>query len=94
MKYFALLYEYLAVPDFVEKRAPFREEHLRRVREAHAAGQIVMAGPFDDGPSGALLVFRADSPAAAESFAREDPYVLQQLVTRWHVKPWNVVIGG
>ena len=94
MKYFALLYEYLAVPDFVERRAPFREEHLRRLREAHAAGHIVMAGAFDDGPSGALLIFRGDSQAVAESFAREDPYVLQSLVTRWHVKPWNVVIGA
>ena len=94
MKHFALLYDYLAVPDFVERRAPFREDHLRRVRDAHAAGHVLMAGPFDDGPSGALLLFRGESPAVAEAFAREDPYVLNGLVTRWQVKPWTVVIGA
>ena len=97
MKYFALLYEYLAVPDFVERRAPFREEHLRLLRAAHAAGHVVMAGPFDDGPSGALIVFRGDSPEAAgpaEAFVREDPYVAQGLVIRWQVKPWTIVVGA
>ena len=94
MNYFALLYDFLDVPDFVEKRAPFREEHLRRVREAHAAGHIVMAGALGVPPTGALLIFRGDAPTAAEAFAREDPYVLQQLVTRWQVKPWSVVIGA
>ncbi len=28
-----------------------------------------------------------------EEFARNDPYVLNGLVTRWEVRPWAVVIG-
>jgi len=42
----------------------------------------------------ALLVFRGETPAVAEGFARADPYVRHGCVTRWKVRPWTVVIGG
>jgi uncharacterized protein YciI len=42
---------------------------------------------------GAVLVFEGDSPAAAEAFARADPYVKIGLVTRWRVRAWNTVVG-
>jgi uncharacterized protein len=90
MKYFALFYE--VIEGFVEKRMPFREEHLRLVRETHARGEIVMAGALGDPPEGALLVFRASSSAVAEEFAGRDPYVRQGLVAGWKVKPWAVVV--
>lgn len=89
--YFALRYE--VVDGFVEKRVPFREEHLGQVREAHERGDLFMAGAVGDPPAGALLIFRGDSVAAAEGFARRDPYVLQGLVVRWQAAPWNVVVG-
>jgi hypothetical protein len=91
MKYFVLKYE--IVDDYVERRAPLRDEHLKLIREGHARGEIVMAGAVGDPPESALLVFRSESPAAAESFARADPYVTRGLVTRWTVQPWNVVVG-
>lgn len=87
--YYALFYD--VVDDMVTKRAPYREEHLRLIREAHTRGEIVMAGAVGNPPDGALLIFRAESPDTAEAFAREDPYVKQGLVTRWKVKPWTVV---
>jgi len=90
MKYFALFYD--VTEGFVEKRMPFREEHLRLVREAHARGEIVMAGALGDPPEGALLVFRASSSAVAEEFAGRDPYVRQGLVAGWKVKPWAVAV--
>jgi uncharacterized protein YciI len=90
MKYFALFYD--VIEGFVEKRMPFREEHLRLVREAHARGEIVMAGALGEPPEGALLVFRASSRAVAEEFAGRDPYVRQGLVAGWRVKPWAVVV--
>ena len=91
MKYLALLYD--TVDGFLERRAPFRETHLALVREAHARGEIVMAGAVGDPPAGALLVFRGESGDTAEEFARRDPYVIQGLVVRWQVKPWHVVVG-
>jgi uncharacterized protein YciI len=90
MKYFALFYD--VVDGFVDKRMPFREEHLRLVREANARGDIVMAGALGDPPESALLVFRVPSSAVVEEFARRDPYVTQGLVVGWKVKPWAVVV--
>jgi uncharacterized protein YciI len=89
MPYFALFYD--VVEGFPERRTPFRPEHLRLVSEAHARGELVLAGALTDPIDGALLVFRADDRRVAEEFARRDPYVLNGLVTRWRVRGWNVV---
>lgn len=91
MKHFALIYD--VVDRFTEKRMPHREAHLALVRAAHARGDLVLAGALGDPPDGALLVFRGDAADVAERFARDDPYVLQGLVTDWRVRPWNVVVG-
>jgi hypothetical protein len=41
----------------------------------------------------AILLFHGNSPAAAEAFARADPYVQNGLVKQWVVKPWTTVAG-
>ena len=92
MPYFALAYD--VVPGFVDRRLAFREAHLKRVRDAHDRGELMLAGALGDPPDGALLVFRGESAAVAETFARADPYVTEGLVTAWRVRPWHVVIGG
>jgi uncharacterized protein len=90
--YFVLLYE--VVTDFINRRAPFRPEHLKMLEEAHRRGELVMAGAFSDPSDGAALVFRAGDPGIATRFAEADPYVANGLVTNWRVRGWNVVVGG
>ncbi len=85
-----LVLAYTLAPDYLERRAALREEHLALVA---ARDDLVLAGAFDDA-AGALLVFRGDDVASVEAFARDDPYVLQGLVTGWTVRVWNVVAGG
>jgi uncharacterized protein len=92
MTYYALMYD--VVDGFVDKRTPHRPAHLGKVNDAHARGDIVMAGAIGTPPEGALIVFKSDSAEAAERFARADPYVTEGLVTRWRVLPWTVVVGG
>jgi uncharacterized protein YciI len=92
MNYYALFYDVVA--DFVARRAPYREEHLRLSREAHRRGELLLAGALADPADQALLVFRAPNRSVAEEFARNDPYVIRGLVTRWEVRPWTVVIGN
>ncbi|ACL65825.1 YCII-related [Anaeromyxobacter dehalogenans 2CP-1] len=89
--YFALLYE--TVPDYVQRRAAFRSEHLALAQQARQEGRLILAGAFDP-PDGALLVFKAASAEEVEAFARADPYVRNGLVTSWRVRPWTVVVGG
>ena len=90
--YFILLYE--VVDDFVNRRAPFRPEHLRLLEEAHGRGELLMAGAFSDPVDGAALVFCGSDAAVAARFAETDPYVTKGLVTNWRARGWNVVIGG
>ena len=89
--YHLLLYDY--VEDAVDKRAPFREEHLGLARAAQERGELVLAGALADPVDGAVLVFKADA-ATVERFARHDPYVRNGVVSRWRVRPWTVVIGA
>jgi uncharacterized protein len=92
MPYFALFYD--VVNDFESKRAAFRQEHLHYARQAHARGELFLAGALADPADKAMLVFHTDDRAVAESFARQDPYVVNGLVLRWEVRPWTVVIGS
>jgi hypothetical protein len=54
MGYFALFYREV-VPDFITRRAAFREEHLSLAREMHAHGELLLAGALADPPDGSLL---------------------------------------
>lgn len=91
MKHFLLFYE--TAPDYLERRPQFRGEHLRLAWEAFERGEMVVAGALADPPDGAVLMFAGESSAVAESFARNDPYVQNGLISRWHVREWTTVIG-
>jgi uncharacterized protein YciI len=91
MKYFALFYH--LVDDFLSRRSAYREEHLRLAREARCRGELLLAGAFTEPADGALLAFRAAERSVVEDFARNDPYVINGLVTRWEIRSWTVVIG-
>src|SRR5437016_5299122 len=92
MNYYALLY--YVVDDYLSRRSLYRHDHLRLAQEAHRRGEILLAGALSDPTDQALLVFRAPHRSVVEDFARNDPYVLNGLVTRWEVRPWAIVIGN
>ena len=89
--HYLLFYDY--VEDYIAKRVPLRAQHLALLGESHKRGEAVMAGALAEPHRGAVLVFRGDSPATAESFAKNDPYVKGGLVTKWKVKKWATVLG-
>jgi uncharacterized protein YciI len=92
MPYFALCYDF--VDDFMTRRTPHREEHLRLARESRARGELVLAGALTDAPAGALLVFHTPDATAVENFARNDPYVRNGVAKSWKARPWTVVVGN
>ncbi len=91
MNHFLLFYEVGAT--FVARRADFRRAHLERVWAAHDRGQLLLAGALAGPVDGAVLLFFADSKSVPEKFAREDPYVVNGLVTSWRVREWTTVAG-
>jgi uncharacterized protein len=88
---FLLFYE--VAPDYMARRGEFRAEHLTLAWNAQATGDLVLAGALANPADGAVFHFRGDSPAAAEEFAKADPYVRNGLVTRWQVREWTTVVG-
>ena len=89
--HYLLIYE--LAPDYLERRAQYRNEHLKLAWESQARGEMVLAGALADPADQALLVFKCDSPEPVQRFAETDPYVTQGLVKSFRVRQWNTVVG-
>jgi uncharacterized protein len=79
--------------DYITRRAEFRNVHLKLGWEAVERGELVLAGALSNPVDGAVLLFQGASPAVAEKFARDDPYVTSGIVKRWYVREWTTVVG-
>lgn len=90
--YFALLYD--LADDYLERRVPLREQHLKLAREAEARGELVLGGALADPADRAIIVFKGDDASVAERFAKADPYVHNGLVKKWTVRKWSLVVGS
>lgn len=80
-------------PDYLERRADFRAEHLALAWKAHDTGNLVLGGALQEPADKAYLLFEGDSPVAAQEFAENDPYVKNGLIEKWEVRPWMTVVG-
>ena len=89
--HYLLIYD--LVPDYVERRAPLRAEHLKMAWASQDRGELVLGGILNDPIDRAVLFFTGDSPDAARRFAETDPYVLNGLVAKWEVRQWVTVAG-
>lgn len=80
-----MFYELTA--DGLSKAPEHYAEHVARLKEFHARGVLLMAGPYGSPPAGALGVFT--SREAAEAFAKDDPFVVNGVVGRCTIQEWN-----
>lgn len=88
---YLLHYDY--VPDVLEKRPPYRDEHLRLAKELCRSGGPTAPTTLGDNviPTGALFIF--DTLAAAQAFVEKDPYVVEAgIVTAHSIEEWTVAI--
>ncbi len=89
--HYLLMYD--LVSDYLERRAAYRDEHLKLAWAAAERGELLLGGALTEPTDTAVLLFQSDSPAVAEAFAQADPYVVSGLVTRWRVREWTTVVG-
>ena len=59
--------------------------HKAIVDKFVARGDVIGIGPFAD--LGNMAIFR--TRAAAEEFAREDPFILEGLIRSFAIRDWN-----
>ena len=76
----------------VNSRPPFRAEHIARAAELKAAGTIVEIGAFTD-VSGAVILVRAESEAAALDLIRADVYVKNGVWVELRARPFGRIVG-
>jgi len=89
--HYILFYEY--AHDYLERRGEFRGQHMALAKASLDRGDFFLGGAFANPADGAAIVFKGSSPKVAESFAKEDPYVINGLVTSWSVREWTTVAG-
>jgi uncharacterized protein len=90
--HYLLFYE--VGPDYVSRRAEFRDAHLKKAWEAAGRGELVLGGALANPVDAAVLLFKSNSPEVPEQFARTDPYVTSGAVKHWYVREWNTVAGA
>jgi hypothetical protein len=85
MKY-VLFYE--SADDVLTKAPAHFPAHKVRLDDFHARGALLMVGTFaNPQEEGSMSIFT--SREAAEEFAEGDPFVLNGVVSRWHIREWN-----
>jgi uncharacterized protein YciI len=89
--HYLLIYE--IAPDYLTRRVEFRGAHLKLANQAAERGELILGGAVGDPVESSLLLFKCNSPDIPAAFAQSDPYVLNGIVVRWKVSPWNTVIG-
>src|SRR5689334_23408813 len=89
--HFLLIYD--VAPDYLARRAQFRDEHLALAWKAADAGELVLGGALEEPVEQAFLLFRGSREAALR-FAAADPYVKNGLVKAFRVKQWHTVAGA
>ena len=91
MHHYLLIYH--LAPDYLERRGAYRQAHLELAWQASAGGELLLAGALDAPADQAQFLFLGSTPAAAQRFAEQDPYVANGLVKNWSVRRWNTVVG-
>jgi uncharacterized protein len=76
----------------VAERAPAHfEAHRAHWRRFLDSGELLEIGAFGDPQAqGSMAIF--NSREAAEQFAKEDPFVLNGVVSSWELREWNEVL--
>ena len=82
---------YELAPDGLAKIQEHYAAHVARLKEFHARGVLLMAGPYGDPPRGALGV--VTDRQAAEQFSAGDPFVTSGIVGRCTIEPWNEALA-
>ncbi len=90
--YYLLFYH--TIDNYVEKRAPFRDQHLSLLNQEVDNNHVVLGGALADPADQAIIVWKVDNVKIIEDFVANDPYVKQGLISRYEIRPWKVVINS
>lgn len=77
-------------PEGEAKRKIYRTAHLTNLEKLDKQGRVILAGPLTD-KAGSLLVLEFNTREEAEEFARQDPYTIHGVFSRFEIHPFMQV---
>ena len=77
--------------DALNKRTPYREEHLAGLRRQQAEGTLLTLGPTA-GSTHVFGIYEADSQEVVERLVKGDVYWREHVWTEVEVFPWTDAI--
>jgi len=84
---FAAIIEYSQDTTLVETHRPAHRAYLTSLLDQ---GKLFASGPYADG-TGALIIYEADTPEAAEAMLKADPFHAAGVFLTWTLRPWKVI---
>lgn len=66
--------------------------HRARLDAFHAAGTLLLVGPYENPLDGAMGIFTTKE--AAEEFVAGDPFMLNGVVAKVTIRGWREIYGG
>ncbi|GAA4406385.1 YciI family protein [Tsukamurella soli] len=84
---------YTYAPEQAAVRDEHRPAHREWLRAGVDRGDVLSSGAYPDG-SGALIVIRAGSQAAAETFMADDPFAAVGATADVRIVQWTPTMGA
>ena len=83
---------YESADDMLPKARLHFSAHRARYEQFIKDGTLLMIGTFaNPQEEGSMGIFTTRQ--AAEAFVKDDPFVLEGVVKRWHIREWNEAIA-
>lgn len=82
------------VDNMLDKRGPYREEHIAGSQKAFEEGKCAMAGALTDPVDTGVFVFKNVGKEYVENFVQNDAYYKAGLVKNHSIRSWMVVVGN
>ena len=77
----------MSCSDALEKRTPFREEHLARLQSLKQQGTLITLGPTE-GSTHVFGIFEAQEQSVVRDLVEADVYWREGIWTEFEVYPW------
>lgn len=82
------------VEDILEKRDPYRADHIAGAKAQEEAGKCVLAGALQNPTDKGVFVFKDCDEAYVKAFVEGDAYYKAGLVPSYTIRPWMIVVGA
>lgn len=87
---YVVTYQY--VPGMLERRAPYRPDHLAHLHQAVADGRLLMAGAHADPVDGATLIVEGENAADVLAWVARDPFMHAGLILGVTIREWTISV--